>query len=239
MKKTAADLVQGTAYILLEKRRGPDNKIEYLGVYKGPVVSVSVDAKRKIATVQFQGGGAPERFDGQADFLSVSDYEKIKGLYPPEQGQELPVVRPIPGKLEKGPLVPRDIEFRSADNPVSELSDDSLQRKKPHPVRRNPLSPEQPPVGIDEPVVRTRAKTLRRSEPNRSQKRSEGPTGEKGKPKAKYNRRSGSYCRPRTRRCAATGQCVPVVPKPPGQKRCPRGSGQRRCADQVCYPVAE
>jgi len=234
MKKTADKLVRDEKYIFLEKKRGPDNKIEYLGEYKGPVKSVVVDTKRKIAKVQFEGG-EQERFDGSAEFVSYPDYLGIRTIYPPEEGNELPVVRNIPGKLYTGPHVPRDIEVRSNENPGSELSADSVQRRRPHPVRLkqgealNPSVRDIQPVDerVAEPVAENVAKKLNRT----SRKRSPST-------KVKYNRRSGSYCRPRTRRCTATGQCVSMVTKPAGQKRCPRGSGQRRCADQVCYPVS-
>jgi hypothetical protein len=247
MKKKADKLVHGQKYIFLEKKRGEDNKIEYLAEYKGSVESVVVDAKRKIAKVSFQGG-KEEPFDGSADFLSYPDYLAIKAEFPPTEGEDLPVVRDIPGKLEKGPLVPRDIELRSNENPMSELSEDSLQRRRPHPVRVKPGEALNPPVRDTEPVVKNTEPVVRRTEPvvkssepvaeNVAKKLNR--TSKKRSPaaKAKYNRRSGSYCPPKTRRCASTGKCVPVVAKPAGQKRCPRGSGQRRCADQVCYPVS-
>jgi hypothetical protein len=266
MKKKADKLVRGQKYIFLEKKRGADNKIEYLGEYKGSVESVVVDAKRKIAKVSFQGG-KEEPFDGSADFLSYPDYLAIKAEFPPTEGEELPVLRDIPGKLEKGPLVPHEIEMRSAENPKSDLSEDSVQRRRPHPVRVKPGEALNPPIRDTEPVVKNTEPVVRDTEPvvkntepadkppsvRRSEpmvKRSEpmaenvakksNRTSRKRSPaaKAKYNRRSGSYCPPKTRRCASTGKCVPVVAKPAGQKRCPRGSGQRRCADQVCYPVS-
>jgi hypothetical protein len=234
MKKKADKLVHGQKYIFLEKKRGADNKIEYLAEYKGSVKSVVVDAKRKIAKVSFQGG-KEELFDGSADFLSYPDYLAIKAEFPPTEGEDLPVLRDIPGKLEKGPLVPHEIEMRSAENPKSDLSEDSVQRRRPHPVRiQKPGEALNPPVRDTEPFVKSSepvAENVAKKSIRTSKKRS--PVA-----KAKYNRRSGSYCPPKTRRCAANGQCVPVVAKPAGQKRCPRGSGQRRCADQVCYPVS-